>query len=217
MDQARMDAVSLQVGPVTVDLIGDDRICQHVKAGRSFEPETLEAWAQMCAAGSEVIDVGCYSGLFAIAAAKLGCRPIGIEPLPQMRKRIAENSKLNDVHFKVIGAAASDHAGTARIGFNAGVHLTSGASLLRKSGAGIDVKTITLDGLKVEHLAAIKIDVERLEAAVLRGGLRMIERHRPKLIVEFLDAEAKAAIIGLLPSYRVEAVTDVRNLILFPR
>jgi FkbM family methyltransferase len=212
-----MDTLNIAVGPVSVDLLDDDRICQHIKAGKTFEPDTLAAWAKMCRPGSSVIDVGAYSGLFAISAAKLGAHVTAIEPQPQMCDRLASNRRLNEVSFTILQAAASDARGVARLGVNAAVHLTSGASLLRKSGHGITVHTIRLDDLEIRNVSAIKIDVERLETAVLRGALGLIARDRPSLIVEFLDDAARRAILDLLPDYDVAAVTDVRNLILQPR
>lgn len=211
-----MGSVSFAVGPVTVDLLDDDRICRHVLAGKTFEPKSLEAWARMCEPGSIVIDVGAYSGLFSIAAAKLGAFPIAIEPQPIMCDRIDQNSRLNGVEFHTINAAASDTAGTARLGVNETVHLTSGASLLRKSGAGIKVRTIRLDDLDVDRVSAVKIDVERAETLVLAGALGLLEKHRPKLLVEALDAAAVAAVKDMLPAYRLEAILDDRNMVLVP-
>lgn len=212
-----MDTVSLKVGPVTVDLIADDRICKHVLSGKTFEPRSLAAWADMCESGATVIDVGAYSGLFSIAAAKLYAIPVAIEPQPVMCDRIANNCALNMVSFTVINAAASDQAGEARLGVNEAVHLTSGASLLRKSGGGITVRTIRLDDLALGgRVSAIKIDVERAETLVLGGAMKVIEKHRPKLLIEALDDDAAAAIKRALPSYRLEAFLDDRNMLMVP-
>lgn len=211
-----MDRVTLKVGPVTVDLLDDDRICRSVLSGKPFEPNSLGAWADMVEPDTAVIDVGAYSGLFSIAAAKLGARPVAVEPQPVMCERIAANSAINGVAFETINAAASEADGKARLGVNEAVHLTSGASLLSKSGHGLEVRTIRLDSLFVTKLSAIKIDVERAELLVLAGATRLIEYHRPKLLIEALDAAAKAAIKKALPSYRMEAFLDDRNMMMIP-
>lgn len=211
-----MDTLNLKVGPVTVDLIADDRICKHILAGKTFEPHSLVAWAGMCDPGTDVIDVGAYSGLFSIAAAKLGARPVAIEPQPVMCERIADNSKNNGVSFLTINAAASEKVGAARLGVNTAVHLTSGASLLRKSGPGLNVRTICLDDLPVVKVSAIKIDVERAELFVLRGAMKLIARDKPKLLIEALDGEAIHAIKAALPAYRMKSFLDTRNMLMIP-
>lgn len=211
-----MDFLEIKVGPVTVKLLEDDRICQHIKSGKTFEPHTLAAWADMCIPGTEVIDVGAYSGLFSIAAAKIGAIPTAIEALPQMQEQLAKNMKLNEVSFNVIKAAASDKDGTARLGYNERVHLTAGASLLRKSGPGHIVNLVRLDDIDVKNVSAIKIDVERLEANVLRGAKTLLALWKPMLIVEFLDESAKDLISLTIPDYDIVSVLDVRNLIMVP-
>jgi len=211
-----MGSLTVTAGPVAVALIDDDRICNHVRAKGAFEPDTLAAWAEMCKPGTEVLDVGAYSGLFAIAAAKLWARPIAVEPVPTMVKRIRANAEANGATVTVIQAAASDRDGKAHLGLNEAVHLTAGASLLRKSG-GMQVKTIRLDSLRVSNVSAIKIDVERHELAVLNGAIDMIRRERPRLIIEALDASARAAVKRmLLRLYRQTAFLDGRNMILEP-
>lgn len=212
-----MDPLSIQVGPVAVRLIADDRICKSIQSGKPFEPDSLAAWAEMCKPSSEVLDVGAYSGLFAIAAAKLGCRPVAIEPLPQMADRLIENARLNEVKVMLLRAAASDSIKMRRIGFNERVWLTSGASLTRKAGAGLLVKVIRVDGLDMENVSAIKIDVEGHEGPVLKGAIELIGRCRPKLLVEVLSAAARKAVEKLLPGYRTVGLLDTRNLLLEPR
>lgn len=209
-----METLKVAVGRVEVELLADDRICQSVISGKPFEPDTLDAWAQMCRPGTTVIDVGGYSGLFSIAAAKLGASPVAIEPLPVMQDRIAENANINGVEVRVIPGAASDQSGKFRIGYNDKVHLTSGASLLRRSGPGLMVDTFRLDDLDLPGpVAAIKIDVERHELAVIEGAAGIISRDRPDLIVEFLDPEARERLMKALAGYRSFRVMDTRNLI----
>lgn len=212
-----MGSLRVAAGPVTVDLIDDDRICGHVREKGSFEPDTLKVWAEMCKPGSEVLDVGSYSGLFAIAAAKLGARPVAIEPMPVMVERIKANAEMNGVHVHVIAGAANERDGEVRLGFNEGVHLTAGASLSRKSGGAHLVRGLRIDGLKLENLSAVKIDVERQEMNVLRGARHTLARHKPHLIIEALTDAARKAVKERLSAYRAVAFLDGRNLILQPK
>jgi hypothetical protein len=70
----------------------------------------------------------------------------------------------------------------------------------------------------IESIAAIKVDVEGHEAAVLRGGLRLIRKYRPVLICEFWDAEAKQSIADLLAQqgYVTSGIESERNLLGIP-
>jgi hypothetical protein len=66
---------AINVGPVAVKLLSEgDRIVLGHTTKKSFEPESLQAWALMCAAaeGAWCVDVGAYTGLFTIGARLLG-------------------------------------------------------------------------------------------------------------------------------------------------
>lgn len=210
---------TIPVGPVTVDLIDDDRICAHLAKGETFEPRSLARWAEMCSSveWGFALDVGAYSGLYSIAAKKLGCTVVAFEPMPQMIERFKANCDLNEVDPMLIPKAASDQDGESVMHHTA-VNFTSGASMERKTGISQPVKTIKIDTacFGVTDITAIKIDVERHEAAVLRGARETLERCKPKLLVEALDENLKAAVLRELPGYRLIEVLDVRNLYLEP-
>ena len=70
-------AALIPVGPVTVRLISEgDRIVGSLKDRGPFEPKSLAKWAELCAGGGTVLDIGAYTGLYAIAARLMGCRAI---------------------------------------------------------------------------------------------------------------------------------------------
>jgi FkbM family methyltransferase len=50
------------------------------------------------------------------------------------------------------------------------------------------VEIITLDSLKLKPPSVVKIDAERSEAKVLKGGLRLIKEHHPMIVFESLKA-----------------------------
>lgn len=218
------NTMTVSVGATQVSLLDDDRICQHLAAGRDFEPVTREAWYRALRTVPVlgwVIDVGAYSGLFSIAAAKMGHHAVAVEPLIELQERIRQNALLNHVsnYVTIIPAAATHFTGEIGIGVNDKVHLTSGASVLRKSNQRV-VPAWRLDDFEPGELpvVAIKIDVERHECAVLEGGRQLIMKHRPTLIVEALNDEARAAVtLALLPNYRLDQRMDDRNMLMVPR
>lgn len=215
------------VGETSVQLIEEgDRICGHVRAGNLFEPETLASWAHMIrmAGPGTVIDVGGYTGLFSIAAAKMGCRVICFEPMPRNAARILENCRINSVSIELYQEVASSQIGYTELTYNPRVEgLTSGASLIRKKGPKMMVRARTIDSLNVEPIA-IKIDVERGESLVLQGAQRTITQHRPAMLVEVLDEEREKLVRDVFDTYRVSdqvnyrvaQVTDVRNWVMLP-
>lgn len=219
-----MDTVEIQ----GVKLItANDRICISVlgildkeKQGPlPFEPETLPFWETLCCyKGAVVLDIGGYTGLYSLIAAQCGARAICFEPLERNRRRIQENADLNGVHWLVPRPeAVSDRVGTATITTNLkAVGLSSGSSIVKKVGAdALEVKTISIDSLKLPRVDAIKIDVERAEHLVLAGAHETLRRCRPVLIVEVLGTDEEAAVMAALPEeYKVSQKLDKRNWIM---
>jgi FkbM family methyltransferase len=209
----------LNVGRYEVDLVeADCRVCHHERHG-GFEIRTREMWSRLIANGHNrvVLDVGAYTGLYAIAAARAGCHVHAFEPLPNVAQRLVENVRRNMVHVTVHEAAAwcvADQMLPLR--YNPRVALTSGASLVGKGDRTLKVLTTTIDAIGLPTVSAIKIDVERAETQVLEGAMRTIHRHRPAIIAECLDPEAGEEIRRMLPRYQCVEVMDDRNWYFLP-
>ena len=217
--------VRIPVGSVTVDLQNDDRIAKSVLSGKPFEPNTLKLFGDLVKPGTRVFDVGCYSGLFAIAATKLGAQATGFEPFPANYRQIEKNQRLNNTYFSLTDYALSDKEGKAKLKYNPDVHLTSGGSIERKSGPYMEIKTTTLDiYMKAYHfgdvpISVIKMDVERHEPAVIRGARLTIDTFKPVLIIEANDLKAREEVVKAMDGldYKEPMEIDVRNLVFFPR
>lgn len=209
-------AALIPVGPVTVRLISEgDRIVASLKGRGPFEPDSLAKWAELCAGGGLVIDVGAYTGLYTIAARLLGCWAVPFEPMPFNRARFKANCELNQVHDGVNSEVVSDQVGQAMITYNP-IPYTSGASLLRRTGAQLRVDSLTIDSLNLKSVHAIKIDVERAEPMVLAGARETLARCRPTLLVEVLGDDEGAAVLAAIEGYRHVATLDVRNWLMVP-
>jgi FkbM family methyltransferase len=210
----------VNVGGVAVALAPGCRIGAHLERCGEFEPESLIAWADAVQPGKAVIDVGAYTGLYAILAAKLGGFAVALEPMNDQRGQLRKNVDLNDVRLdvQIRPIAASDRAGSLRLWFNGRVSLTSGASVDKDAGSeSVVVLSDAIDNLGYGDVCAIKIDAERHEPDVLRGAAKTIARDRPVLIVESLDEASREAILREVPGYEVARVLDGRNLLLLPR
>lgn len=216
-----MDRVDFCVGRevVSLDPRGGERVCKY-QASVGFEPETLLQWSRIAIAGT-VLDIGCYSGLFSIAACKLGAqRVVALEPMAAYLERIRDNAGANGVGFEVFNMAADDQVGEKDLTYASGVVYTAGASLSKaktNKPAKARVHCTTIDALALENVHAIKIDVEGHELPVLRGGLKTIMRDRPKMIIECWDEAARKPVMALLPGYRIAATMDGRNILVEPK
>lgn len=206
------------VGGVLVELESSDRIVsERLDKGIAFEPETLEVFPSLLRLGSIFLDIGCYSGLFSIAAAKLGASPFGFEPMEENRRQIEVNMIRNEVRFPLYPVAISDRNGEGEIAYNPKVKLTAGASLDRKSGPKRLVRIHTIDSYGFRNVCAIKIDIEGHEPAALRGMRDTLAREKPHLIVEANDeAHQKAVIKELTDDYELSRIIDQRNMLFHP-
>lgn len=189
----------VRVGPVTVDLLAGDGICSQISRKGDFEPQSLAAWAEIVKPGSVVLDIGAYTGLYAIAAEKLGARlAMAFEPLPSLHERLGTNVKQNGCCVILHKIALSDRAGSDWLYYSGATRLTSAATLignlpkvLKGRWTKVKVELQTLDWFGYSDVSAIKIDAERAELMVLRGARETLERCRPAIIVEDLDKELR--------------------------
>lgn len=215
-----MSLFTWKVAGFEFDLIDtDDSIVTLLRRGQQFEPVTLRCWAEYCSQGGNVLDVGCYTGIFSMIAARLGCNVTAFEPMPKNYQRCLDNFKNNNVDVDLRNQCVTEVSGPAVIKFNPEVRfLTAGASLLRPSGGGTSrdhkIDGVTIDGLGLDQCTAIKIDVERGEPAVLAGAKETIRRCKPALFVEVLGPEEGQKIH--VDGYAVAEVMDERNWLMLP-
>jgi len=215
--------MKIPVGSITVDMVeAGCRACWH-ESQTGFERDTLAVWGKLCAAAPTrlAIDVGAYTGIYAVSAAMHGMTVHAFEPLDRNADRTRENAKANGVgglvwvHPHVV----SNRNGVAVLNFNGRMkEMTSGASIIStKHGyERQEVTSRTLDSYEFEDVATIKIDVERAEPLVLEGAAKTLEKWKPTLIVEALDDNQRDAVCAAVKGYRVADVLDKRNLLMVP-
>jgi FkbM family methyltransferase len=213
-------AVIVDVAGTPVHLIDtDDRNVIHEQAG-GYERASLAAWAAMVKPGRVAIDVGAYTGVYSIVAAKRGARVFAFEPMVANYWRLGVNIALNKVFVTTKQCAVSDYEGAATLNYNHKVPLTTGASLeigITANAKSVETICTTLDALAFQNVAAIKIDVEWHELHVLRGAMQTIERDRPAMLIETLDDEMREQVVSLLPRYAIASVLDTRNTLFVPK
>jgi FkbM family methyltransferase len=153
--------------------------------------------------GTTVVDAGASIGAHAVPLSRLA-GPGGLvhafEPQRLVFQALCANLALNQCE--------TVHAHHAALGATAGTALVSdpdpnlqnnfGGVSLGEIDAAEPVRVLALDALDLPACDFLKVDVEGMEAEVLRGAARTIARHRPVLYVENDREEKSAALIALV-------------------
>ena len=222
----------------------DDQVIDHIHAGTFDELESLRLWLfaiSMAPLNYLALDVGAYSGLYSLlaAASRPDIKSVALEPGTITYGRLARNISWNSMELQIIAAnlAASDTSGPVTLphaygifSMNSGDGQDNPLSITPKARQPSDWMsyssrnrpTISIRKATPVHpfsgIAAIKIDVEGLETAVLRGALEIIRKYRPIILCEYWDKDAEIAISNVMTSegYIISGVKDERNLIAIP-
>ena len=174
-----------------------------------YERDLTRTWVDWCRDASVVYDIGAYTGLMSVLAAR--ANPASevhlFEPMERTVARAQVNLRLNGVHqrVKLHTRAASDSPGWVQINLYRDENfLGTGNSLYEKDREVMGTKRIrkaVVDRyLRGKRPDVVKIDVEGHELATLRGMEKTIARSRPKMIVE-MWAHTRPEVLDLLGSW----------------
>lgn len=198
-----------------VRLIDDgDMVVKRFRRSGEFEPRTMDLWRSIAREGKgEMLDVGAYTGIYTIAAAQEGARASFIEPMQKLFDRAWDNIELNGVsNIEAASMAASDFDGHIKMWSKSDM-----SSASKVSAKGIAARCAKIDSIYSPYpIAAIKIDVEGHECAVIRGAMETIKRDKPTIIVECWSDVDFQNVMELLPGY-VGAKLEWSNYVLVPR
>ncbi len=146
-----------------------------------------------------VIDVGANIGNHTVFFGKLLGRPvIALEPYEQAFRVLEKNVELNGLSDTVTLLQKAAGRKPSRGEITPPPEHNWGQARVRATGTG-PVEVIRLDDLSIRGpVALIKIDVEGMEADVLKGAWRLLKRKRPVLYVEAQTPAHYAALRRLL-------------------
>jgi FkbM family methyltransferase len=179
--------------------------------GRIYEEEFLEHIRGLGLSGVYV-DVGAHLGTHTIWFATL-CMSTHVhafEPVQRYADVIERGLTANDLESKVTvhRVGLSDHPGMAR-NYLSPEH----ENAFSATGEGVteDFRVETLDDVVRGPVAVIKLDVEGMEAAALRGATRILSRYRPAVFAEAHADAAYAEIKHVLAAFGYRPTGNVFN------
>jgi FkbM family methyltransferase len=138
------------------------------------DPFLLSMVRELVRPGMSVWDIGANVGLFSFAAASIGAQAVAVEADIWLANLMHRSALLNNLPVTVLPAAVSDHQGVSKLYLSD--HGRASNSLIG-SGPAQTVVTVTLDWM-LNYFPVpqvLKIDVEGLEYAVLKGAQKVLQ------------------------------------------
>ena len=195
-------------GGAKLDVSPGAALAYYLPLDRSNWQDLYEFATHCVSPGDVVWDVGANLGVFGFAAAHLARadgQVLAVEADPwlaALMRRSAHRPRPGAAPVGVLCSAVTDHCGIENFETpewtRSGSHLSSsdGASesLVGRSVETHPVVTVNLDWLSAHRPApaALKIDVEGSELAVLQGAEGLLARHRPRILLEVYERSADA-------------------------
>lgn len=194
--------VPTSAGPIRMLCPSNRALHDPLAFGRD-EPETV-AWIESLPADAVLWDIGANIGLYALFAAKRGVRVAAFEPSAASFAAMVRSAEANGLD-RMIDAyclALDEQPGLARLEMANSAAGHSMHSLTAAPGRFSQaVPAISIDRLIADFAALppthIKLDVDGLEPAILRGGRDALAGVR-EVLVEVEGTAAEAEIPALL-------------------
>lgn len=174
--------------------------------GEYFEGE-VDIFRSVLRPGDVALDIGANIGVHTLALARLVGRSgfvLAFEPQRLVFQTLCANVALNSLdNVHCVNAAVSDSIGTLNL-FDANPDVPNNfggveLAILAGTTGAPRVSQLTLDDyLEVASLRLMKIDVEGMESAVVRGARRALARFKPVLYVENDRVDASPELLALL-------------------
>lgn len=175
-----------------------------------YSQHEFALFEQLCGPGDIVVEVGSNIGAHTLGLARRvgpAGRVVAVEPQPVVFQTLCGNMAINSItNVDCLNLALSDKPGHVTVppvdyggrGNFGGVSMQEGAA----GDAEVPETRVAArrfdDVFAYPRLKLLKIDVEGMEEAVLRGGAATLEKHRPILYVENDRIERSRALIELL-------------------
>ena len=173
----------------------DDLVVNSIMWTGSYEPVSLSIWSRLAGHANLVFDIGAYSGVYGMAAARKNsnCTVMCIEPLDMNFSRIRENIILNAFNnVSILPIAVSNTEGEININLYSDrkdfLAPESSIKIIDRIPVSMKkVQSISIDALvqlnSIRKVDLVKIDVNAAELEVVEGMRKTIETSRPDLLI----------------------------------
>ncbi len=209
--------------------IGDPEFGALLHSYGVYEEPVRDAMRAHLKSGDVCIDVGANVGVLTFLAASIvgpRGRVIAVEPNPENVQLLFRNIAFTKAtNVEVWPLAASDRRSVFSLTGRSNTHLVSARD--SADGGGDFVQSVVLDEFlgHLTQLNFVKMDIEGHEPAALRGMRRLLDRHRPTLLVEFnprclnVQSEDPRSYLDLLFSLysRVQVISQFSDNPVFER
>jgi FkbM family methyltransferase len=172
-----------------------------------FSGLEMDLLAQLCKPGNAVIEVGANIGAHTVGLSRLvgpQGRVLAFEPQRLIFQTLCANVALNSLtNVDCFWAAVGDQEGSIIVPSLDPWHEANfGAVSLLDANVGRRLPCYTLDRfMELPRVDVVKIDVEGMEAEVLRGGKQVLRKFKPILYVENDRIEKSEAMIRLIAGF----------------
>jgi FkbM family methyltransferase len=175
----------------------------------SYEPSTqatLLGLAEVTPRPAVFLDIGAHLGLYSALIGSIfpEVDVRAFEPTPETAAIARRLATVNGLSLRVEELAVAASPGTAQLFISDKAETSNSmAPGFRESSQTVEVVVTTIDEYCHQHdvqPSFIKIDVETLEAEVLRGGTETFRRTRPAVVCEILPADHHESLDEVLTS-----------------
>lgn len=172
------------------------------------------------------VDVGAHCGFWSMWWGQKAAGLIAYEPIPVHRQILEANCKANGVNWNnacLVAGAVSDEADLP-VSLKWNPTNTGASRVLPEANPNsrfppVETRTVTLDGtlpdlLGTAAMGVLKIDAEGFEEKVILGGVDVIRKHKPFVIVEQRMENRQVALkaggaVGILQKWGYRVLKEI--------
>lgn len=168
----------------------DDDIYRH----GTWEPEITALLDRFVPNGGVFLDIGANIGFHSLYARTLlgnSGQVIAFEPLPRLHEQMQKSIEANGfTNITVHNVALADKVGIGTLSLvdeNIGASSLQSVSRARTVASVVEVPLVKLDSYQSDfsQLDVVKIDIEGSEFEALQGGVQILRKYKPVIILEF--------------------------------
>lgn len=175
----------------------DEWIQQHIYFLGYFDPRGIRYIKNQLYEGEVFVDIGANVGAYSLIASRLvgkSGKVLAFEPASKCFLRLSKNISMNGLTNIIAERKAVLEKNTQIDLHIASIHNLGMSSIFHhtsESGVTEKVEAVSLDDYaekkSIQHISLIKIDIEGAELLALRGMKRIIEKFRPRILIELKE------------------------------